>query len=126
MNQLRTEPGLVDRAVLCERYADDPALLEDLVELFRADAPRSLQILRDALAAGDARRVQRTAHKLRGSLLCFAAPAVVALAERLESLGEEGKLGEAEELLMQLQSQVERLLAELSTLLPLPGLSSSR
>jgi HPt (histidine-containing phosphotransfer) domain-containing protein len=68
--------------------------------------------LRDALEAGEAPRLSRTAHKLVGSLGNFYAPSL-ATARELERTTAGGNLAGAVGLVAELERAVPRLLAEL-------------
>jgi CheY-like chemotaxis protein/HPt (histidine-containing phosphotransfer) domain-containing protein len=96
----------IDRTVLA-RIGDparggEPALLREVVALFRADGRPLLQELRAAAERGDADRLMRGAHKLRGSASNLGAERMSALCERLEALGRahtsEGAAGLLDEL----------------------------
>lgn len=77
--------------------------------------------IREGVAAGDAARIRRVAHTLKGSAGNFGAVAAVAAADRLERLGRDGDLTAAaaalpplEEALQQFQPALDRLLVDLS------------
>jgi PAS domain S-box-containing protein len=88
---------------------DDPELVRELAAVFLGEYPRWLEEIRSALAAGDAPRLELTAHTLKGSLTLFAAKSAAAAAFRLEALGREGNLATAAEALEAVISEVERL-----------------
>src|SRR5215831_18171024 len=77
----------LNRTALLARVDGDRALLREIVELFCHDHPRSLEDLREAIAAGDAAKVERLAHMLKGSIANFEAAQAVHAAERLEAVG---------------------------------------
>ena len=60
------------------------ALLKQLVELMLQDLPPTLAALASALAAGDARQVERTAHRLHGAAFTVCAEPLAAAAAALE------------------------------------------
>jgi two-component system, sensor histidine kinase and response regulator len=80
----------------CERAranaGDDPALLAELLSIFVHEAPQLLQRIREAVQAGDAVRLEREAHALKGELGCIGAPSVAERARRLEESGRGGSL----------------------------------
>src|SRR5712692_1674797 len=86
---------VLDRAALLARVEGDMALLEQLVQLFLRTYPPLLAEIRGALAQGDAKSLERTSHKLKGTLSSFAAPLATAAAQRLEQMGREGDLKRA-------------------------------
>jgi two-component system sensor histidine kinase/response regulator len=87
--------AVFDPRPLMQRIGNDSILFRELVGMFEEDCPRLLEQLRQAIAAGDADTVQRTAHQLKGSAGNFAALNVVQAAQRLEDLGRIGDLSEA-------------------------------
>jgi HPt (histidine-containing phosphotransfer) domain-containing protein len=58
--------------------------VKELVDTFLAEAPRMLDDLRGALAAGDADRFRRSAHSLKSNSLTFGAAKLGAMARDLE------------------------------------------
>jgi HPt (histidine-containing phosphotransfer) domain-containing protein len=76
-------------------------LLADLVSTFLDDAPVQLAALRDALARGDAEAARRTAHTLKSNGATFGAEGFAETCRRLEEMGKEGALADAERLLPQ-------------------------
>ncbi len=103
-------PGeVLDRAALLEHMEGDPELLAEMVTLFLQDCPRLLAALREALARGDAGALRLAAHTLKGTVSNFAAPAATAAALRLERMGREGDLSQAEEGCAAVETEIERL-----------------
>jgi HPt (histidine-containing phosphotransfer) domain-containing protein len=76
--------------------------------------------LHEALAQGDADRVGRAAHTLKGSLSLFAAPAASEAARELERLGRSGDLTRGEEFETNLVRRIEALLSALTDLTATP------
>jgi HPt (histidine-containing phosphotransfer) domain-containing protein len=68
-----------------------------------------LTTLREAVMAGDASGIERTAHKLKGSVGNFAAQPAFEAALKLEILGRDGRLSEAEPAFAQLENEIVRL-----------------
>jgi HPt (histidine-containing phosphotransfer) domain-containing protein len=73
---------------------DVPAY-RDLLEVFLKDARTRLELVRAALAAGDAQALANEAHSLKGSAGTMGARHLQGLCRRLESLGKAGAAGEA-------------------------------
>jgi HPt (histidine-containing phosphotransfer) domain-containing protein len=80
--------------------------VRELVETFLSEAPRMLDELRGALAAGDAERFRRTAHSLKSNSNTFGALKLGSMAKGLELGGFAAADGEA---LVQLASEYERV-----------------
>jgi two-component system, sensor histidine kinase and response regulator len=84
------EPAF-DRRVALSRVGGDEELLKEIAEIFLEDYPKVLAEIQAALASGDARRLEQSAHSLKGSAGNFGAKAVVGAASRLEQLGRAGR-----------------------------------
>ena len=77
---------MFDKAVALSRVGGDAELLKEIAVLFLDDYPNSLSELRLAVACGDAKRVERSAHGIKGSVSNFGArPAVDAAMQAAEA-----------------------------------------
>ena len=100
---------IYDRTATLKRLGGSEELFRDLIGFFLEDAPGLLEQLRAGLLNDDPAAVERAAHSLKGLVAnCGGLPASAAAA-RVETIGREGRLAEAPEL-------VERLVAELDRL----------
>src|SRR5436190_22668809 len=68
------------------RMGNDHELFHEMVGLLRADAPPLLEALSSAHKEGDAPRMQRAAHTLKGLAANFGAQRAVAAAAEVERL----------------------------------------
>lgn len=105
-------PANAPCAALLDRVGGDEEIFAELCDAFLDDAPRRLELIRAAVAAGDARALQREAHAFKGSAGAFDAIDVVNVARQLEQLGAMGELGEAHLLWKLLESRSRVLLDE--------------
>lgn len=105
--------GMYDREALLERLGGDGSLMLEVFELFLADGPRMLRVVREASERGDARELERAAHSLKGALLNLSADPVADLARSLEERGRSGSVGAAEEDLRRLEDAFAKLQSEL-------------
>jgi CheY-like chemotaxis protein len=94
----------------------DEKAIARLVRMFLDTTPGLMDRLREALAAGDAARVQSAAHTLKGALVVFSASASEA-ARRLEDSGRDKQLGEAAAPLAALEAEVRELEGSLAAFL---------
>jgi Hpt domain len=108
-------PDPIEVATLLAACDDDPTLLRRLVQDSRAHTPGALARVREAVQERDAPRLGEAAHRLRGLLSTFSAPAEAAAA-RLETMGAGGRLDEAAATLDGLTEMVGRLGAQLEDL----------
>lgn len=99
----------MDEEAALERAGGEHDLLVELAGLCLADAPAALDDIRSALEQGDAKALQRAAHKLKGSLLVLAADPASDAAYRLETIGAQGALDRAASALATLEAEIERL-----------------
>jgi HPt (histidine-containing phosphotransfer) domain-containing protein len=100
---------VLDRAEALRRAGGDEGLLGQLARLFLGEAPAWLAEARAALEAGDAARVQRAAHTIKGAVGVFGAAEAFTAAFSLESRGRAGELVDARTALTALERALERL-----------------
>jgi CheY-like chemotaxis protein/HPt (histidine-containing phosphotransfer) domain-containing protein len=86
---------LLDPETALERAGGDEALLAELAELFRAEAPERLAEIRAAITRQDAVALARAAHTLKGAAAVFGAAGAVEAARELEAMGRGGDLAGA-------------------------------
>lgn len=100
---------VLDRDALLEQAGGDPELVLRLIELFSEDRAETLDAIQEGMATSDAKRVERAAHRLKGSLGTLAARAAHAAALHLETIGRSGSLADAADAWVRLQSELDRL-----------------
>lgn len=88
-------------------------LTRSLAKTFLADAPRTLALIRAAVAKKDAAKLARAAHLLKGSIAIFGAAKAVAAARNLEALGRASNLADTTSALCSLESELAVLRQEL-------------
>lgn len=102
-----------DREAALAAVEGDLELMEELVELFLTDAPGLIEEIRRSVGEGDAAALRQSAHTLKGAVSNFHGQATVEAAFRLEIMGRDGDLGEAERALERLVDEFDQLKAEL-------------
>jgi PAS domain S-box-containing protein len=100
---------VIDRDAVLARFEGSAGLLNEVVGVFFESYPRLLRDLGTCVERGDAQRLERTAHALKGALSNFSARAATEAAMRLETLGRDRDLGRAGEMLAELEREVGRL-----------------
>ena len=100
------------RTALLAQLDDNMDWVRDIAALFLETSPRMLADIQVAVASRDASALERTAHRIKGSLRTFCSEEAGAAAEALEAMGEAGNLAEAELAL----GRLERALVELHAL----------
>jgi two-component system, sensor histidine kinase and response regulator len=84
----------------------DKELFRDISEIFFENLPQDLKKIKDAVAEKDAYKLERAAHALKGAVANFGARRCFEAAFRLEKMGREKELGEAEEALNRLEKEL--------------------
>lgn len=95
------------------RVDEDEDLLYTLAELFVEQAPLDMAAARAALEAGDAAALARAAHRMKGALLQFSAPRVLAGISQLEALGKAGTLDQATTVCAHVDQELQTLITAL-------------
>jgi CheY-like chemotaxis protein len=113
---LEDKLAILNEATLLARFEGEQGLLKEVVRLFLDDCPNMVIGIRGAAERGDAREMERAAHKMKGSVANFAASATYDAALRLEVMGRAGHLEQASEALEQLESALEELKPALANL----------
>jgi two-component system sensor histidine kinase/response regulator len=110
------QQSILDRTELLERMGGDREILAEIVGLFLRDCPKELAELSEAVARGDAVRIERAAHALKGEVSNLASAPATAAALRLELMGREGNLAGANEAFADLERAVEQLKVALTAI----------
>src|SRR5262249_33594342 len=90
-------------------FGGNVRVLAALLGIFWDDCLRLLAEIRDAIAHGDARRLERAAHTLKGPLGNLSASAALGATLQLESMGRTGDLTGALEVCLVLEEAIYRL-----------------
>jgi PAS domain S-box-containing protein len=98
---------LVDLERLEAAANEDPGMLQELVDLYFAQAKDLMNGLRGAITAGSPKDVDHFAHKLVGASLACGMSAMVLPLRALERQGKEGRLTNAEALFAQASRHLE-------------------
>ncbi|KAA3618666.1 MAG: hypothetical protein DWQ05_06810 [Calditrichaeota bacterium] len=87
----------VDFDELLERVGGDAEFLQELFDIFLEDSVNLLSEIKENIASGDNEALQRTAHKLKGSISNFVPTGpVFDAAKSLEFMGRENELDAAD------------------------------
>jgi PAS domain S-box-containing protein len=117
----RSEKSIVDEAAILEGMDGNRKLLRDLTRIFLADCPKQLAEIKSAIDMGNAERLRRAAHALKGSVGNFAAKRAVAIASQLEALGKTGNLDAVQGAYVALEDELSQLTRELNKLITNSG-----
>lgn len=84
----------IDRAMILDRVGGDEDLLREITVIFLEEYPSLILEIESAVTCVDAKRLERAAHSLKGSVANFGARGATQAAYRLETLGRRGELAE--------------------------------
>jgi CheY-like chemotaxis protein len=101
--------GAVDLDAALRHVGGDAKLLSELIKLHRAESPKLVSNLREAIKAGEARGVERGAHRLKGGLGILGATSASVAALGVEQAGKSGDLASAGSLMHVLERELARL-----------------
>jgi len=96
-------------------------LQRTLVKSFLQDAPKTLSLIRRAIAKKDAQKLAGAAHALKGSISIFGAAKAVSIARELEAMGRSGHLFDAGPQFRALESEFQRIKPELQAISSVPS-----
>ena len=99
---------------------DDVSFLRELIQIYLDDSPKQIAEIEQSLAQGDAPRLTRAAHSLKGSSANFGASRLRAVSEQIETLGRQGLLRDVPAQLPELKAGFEQVRADLEALIS-PG-----
>jgi two-component system sensor histidine kinase/response regulator len=108
-NERKFSEQIFDKTKALENLGGDMDLLKEIIEIFLDDFPNQIKQIREGILTGDAEVVEHAADSLKGSVANFAAKRAYDAAYRLEVLGREGNLGEANEALGDLDKEIEEM-----------------
>jgi signal transduction histidine kinase/DNA-binding response OmpR family regulator len=97
------------------RVEGDRKLLDEMIDLFLAQAQKVIPEINGAAARRDGNGLERAAHKLKGSMRNFGAGRASATALRLEIMGRENEFAGVQEACAKLEQEVAQLRAALLT-----------
>ena len=100
------------------RMGDDQELYQEMLGLFRTDAPPLLQTLRLARKTSDHAHVQRAAHTLKGLAANFGAGRAVAAAAEVERLAKQRDEAGMDAAIEELSRALDELVAALGDASP--------
>jgi CheY-like chemotaxis protein len=111
-SQVKFAPAL-DPAVLVElrqfQGEGEPDIVQELAEAFQFETPPLLQALHEAVAKEQPEQLKRAAHNLKGSSNNLGARTMAALSAELETLGKNGTVEGAAELVTHLEQEYQRV-----------------
>ncbi len=108
MKQLSEVPWNISETL--EQLGGDPALFQEVMDIFLAEAPLHLAALRLAVERGQAETVEKTAHTLKGEVGYLGVPGISQRASQIEEMGRSNNVSGAANLLAQFEADMNGLL----------------
>jgi PAS domain S-box-containing protein len=109
----------LDPTVLAElrqfQAEGEPDIVQELAEAFQFETPPLLEALHQAVAEGQPGQLRRAAHNLKGSSQNLGARSMAALSAELETIGKNGTLEGATELVTRLEQEYQRVCQALAS-----------
>jgi two-component system, sensor histidine kinase and response regulator len=106
----------IDLAALKDRLAGDHELLQELIGLYFDDEQTLIDQVAAAISAGNATRLARSAHTLKGSVGNFCAAGAHGAAAALEAAGREDRVADAGPLFSRLVAELDKVRSALRSL----------
>ena len=110
------EPQVLDKAIALANLGGDEHGLAEVAQIFLVECSRLMSQVREAIQRNNALALERAAHNIKGSIETFAAQKAYETARRLEDLGREGRLKDAEGVYASLEAEIDRLRPEMESL----------
>jgi HPt (histidine-containing phosphotransfer) domain-containing protein len=108
-NATRDTAELIDRAEALARVDGDRELMASLVKIFLTEASPMMEAILTAVKSGDAGKLEKSAHRLKGSVSIFGANTISQTALELEKQGHDGDLTKISETAARLEQQMASL-----------------
>lgn len=103
---VQAAPPPVDFDQALDVVGRDVDLMEEVVHMFLDEYREQLDALSMAVETGDAKAVEKKAHRLRGAVNNIGGKDAAALAHQLETMGEEAKIAGADAVLKQFKEKL--------------------
>lgn len=116
MSQTGTAARPLELADGLERAGGELGFYRELLDLLLEDVPLRLREVREAVAAGDAVRVARAAHAIKGAAANLSAVPLSEAAFRLECHGRAGRSAGLEEAVRAVEEELARIAQFVRTL----------
>jgi CheY-like chemotaxis protein len=116
MESKEEEQHILDKATALANLGGDERVLAEVAHMFLVECSRLMSQVREAIHRNNALALEHVAHTIKGSVGTFAAQKAYETARRLEELGREGRLKDAEGVYASLEAEMDRLRPEMESL----------
>jgi HPt (histidine-containing phosphotransfer) domain-containing protein len=97
---------VLDRKTALARVDGDGEIMCSLIDIFLEQIGGMMDAIREAIKSGNADQLEKSAHRLKGSISIFSAETATQVAFELEKTGCSGDLQHASETLARLEQQI--------------------
>jgi len=104
-----TDAVVLDRDEILDRVGGDESLLREVAGIFLTECPDLIEDIRTAIDSRDPKRLERSAHTLKGAVSNFGARAATQAAFQLEHLGRQNRFDGVGEAMDRLEEQLAQL-----------------
>jgi CheY-like chemotaxis protein/HPt (histidine-containing phosphotransfer) domain-containing protein len=112
------EVPVFDRHSALDRVSDEEELLNEVIQLFLDDAPNRMSEIRASLEEGDPKRLEISAHSLKGAAGYVGAERMARQAHKLEELGRSVNLSRALDEFPQLERELDQFTLAVAAFTP--------
>ena len=106
--------NIINKDELMERIDGDMELLSQMIELFLEDNPKNMAKIQEAILNNNTRDLERAAHTIKGSISNFSTGKAFETVFKLEKMGRDGEITNAEEIFSVLRNELQKLEAALN------------
>ncbi|WP_045222766.1 hybrid sensor histidine kinase/response regulator [Desulfonatronum thioautotrophicum] len=99
----------LDYALALEEFEQDASFLQEMIQIFIANAQRQMKSIEKSLQSGDIEAVVDEAHAMKGGAANLTAVKIAALAQDLEQFAHAGSFSECHEILLKLRANLHEL-----------------
>lgn len=100
---------IFNKEEILEKLGDDEEFLKELAEIFIESYPEQMSNIEEAINNNDNNLLFEAAHTLKGAISNFGKNTAYEMAFKLETIGKEGKMDEAEKNHRVLVKEIEQL-----------------
>jgi CheY-like chemotaxis protein len=122
---VKEDAEVLDKTTALANLGGDESMLAEVAQIFLVECSRLMSAVREAIERKNSLALERAAHSMKGSVGALAARKAFETARRLEELGHEGKLADAEGVFARLEAEIDRLKPEMESLASGQSLSNA-
>ncbi len=111
-----SDTPVLDESHLLAQFGEDPAILNELRDLFLLQIPQHMDAIRSAYEASNCQVLARAAHSLKGAAATYGAMRLTAASRKVELLAKDGRLAEVDKEIKTLAAELAQVIALIENL----------